>query len=128
MCCYSFTALYLGTRIFIIHHATRYAIPQKQNMIKYPAGLPLNPKKVNASPAVCAKVNRLPAARCTNIDPIPPAMAPIPVMVATVCLGNMSPMVEKRLADHAWCPVQRNGICTARYSPEQYSGDFSDLW
>ena len=118
MCCYSFTALYLGTRIFIIHHATRYAIPQKQNMIKYPAGLPLNPKKVNASPAVCAKVNRLPAARYTNIDPIPPAMAPIPVMVATVCLGNMSPMVEKRLADHAWCPAPAIPINIAGHQAE----------
>ncbi len=32
-------------------------------------------------------------------------MAPIPVMVAMVLLGNMSPVVEKMLALQAWCPA-----------------------
>ncbi len=32
------------------------------------------------------------------MEPIPPAIAPIPVMEAMVLLGNMSPTVEKMLA------------------------------
>ena len=35
--------------------------------------------------------------------PRPPAIPPMPVTVAMALLGNMSPMVEKILADHAWC-------------------------
>jgi hypothetical protein len=34
--------------------------------------------------------------------PIPPAITAYPVIVAMADLGNMSPIVEKRLADHAW--------------------------
>ena len=76
-------------------------MPQKQNTMKYPAGLPSNPRKLNAAPCVSAKVNRFPATFCMIIEPTPPAIAPIPVMVAMVLFGNMSPMVEKRLALHA---------------------------
>ena len=34
-------------------------------------------------------------------EPTPPAIEPIPVMVATADFGNMSPVVEKMLADQA---------------------------
>ena len=36
-------------------------------------------------------------------EPIPPAIPPIPVTVAIAFLGNISPTVEKILADQAWC-------------------------
>ena len=36
------------------------------------------------------------------IAPTPPAIPPIPVTVAIADFGNMSPTVEKILADHDW--------------------------
>jgi hypothetical protein len=42
----SIIGLYLGTNDFITAHPIRYAIAQKQKTIKYPAGLPSNPRKV----------------------------------------------------------------------------------
>ena len=49
---------------------------------------------------------------------IPPAIPPIPVMVAIADLGNMSPMVEKRLADHAWCPAPARPMIIAGHHAE----------
>ena len=48
-------------------------------------------------------------------EPIPPAIPPIPVMVAMAFFGNISPTVEKIFADQAWCaapatPIINTGI------------------
>ena len=37
---------------------------------------------------------------CNTMQPIPPAIPPIPVTVAMAVLGNISPTVENILADH----------------------------
>ena len=36
---------------------------------------------------------------------MPPAIEPMPVIVATADFGNISPVVENMFADHAWCPA-----------------------
>ena len=50
------TSLYLGTSVFMMHQATRYATAQQQKTIMYPAGLPAKPRNVNAWPCVSAEV------------------------------------------------------------------------
>ena len=52
------------------------------------------------------------------MEPTPPAIAPMPVMVAMVLLGNMSPMVEKRFALQAWCPAAARPIRMAGHQGE----------
>ena len=72
-----------------------------QKTTKYPAGLPSKP--MNCIAVSSAYTNSQPANHCRIIEPTPPAMPPMPVTVAIADLGNMSPMVEKILADHDWC-------------------------
>ena len=62
------------------------------------------PSKPNSFILVLAeKSNSTPEPLLIRNEPTPPAIPPIPVIVATDDLGNISPMVEKILADHAWC-------------------------
>src|SRR5512133_1325443 len=117
--------LYFGTSVFITAQPMRYATAQIQKIIKYPALIPSKPKNFMGSFTYCApfasnsfvmtvtvppdivepdeKSNRTPEPLLIRKAPIPPAIPPIPVMEAIAVFGNMSPIVEKRLADHAWC-------------------------
>ena len=71
------------------------------NTIIYAAGLPSKPMKWKVLPWQPAHVKKAPAPLLIANEPKPPAIVPIPVIVAIVDLGNISPMVEYRLADQA---------------------------
>ena len=72
-----------------------------QKTIIYPPSLPSKPMKEKLSPAFSDQVKSAPAPLFIRKEPTPPAIPPIPVIVATADLGNISPMVEKRFADQA---------------------------
>ena len=47
-------------------------------------------------------------------------------MVAIADLGNMSPIVEKRFADHAWCPAPARPMMIAKTLKVELNPDFLD--
>ena len=78
-----------------------YATAQMQKTIIYPASFASKPRNEKAAPAFSEYVKSHPAPLLIRNEPIPPAIPPIPVIVAIADFGNMSPTVEKRFADHA---------------------------
>ena len=80
--------------------------------------MPLNPISYMAEFSV--KSNSHPEPLLIRNEPTPPAIPTIPVIVAIAFLGNISPIVEKILADHNWCAAPAIPIITTGIRNETY--------